>query len=267
MKKIIYDFGANKGDDIPYYLKRADLVVAVEADPSLCDIMRNRFQQQIKSGRVIVENHVITVDTLTEVPFYRHKTNHVLSQFPKPGDRHLKEFSKVMLPARTPISIIQEYGAPYYIKIDVEHYDQVILENLFAHDIRPPYISAESHSLEVFAMLVAQGGYKAFKLVEGRHVHRRANDILIQGDAGSVERFSFKRHAAGPFGDDIRGEWLTAENCKRLLAYRGLGWRDVHATNLVDPPPQKHLTYGRLLFNEIGNRLRRALGSLGVLRK
>ena len=77
MKKIIYDFGANKGDDIPYYLKRADFVVAVEADPGLCEIMRNRFQQQIKSGRVIVENHVITVDALTEVPFYKHKKNHV----------------------------------------------------------------------------------------------------------------------------------------------------------------------------------------------
>jgi FkbM family methyltransferase len=267
MKKIIYDFGANKGDDISYYLKRADLVVAVEADPGLCEIMRDRFQQEIRNGRVIVENYVITVNDLTEVPFYKHKKKHVLSQFPKPRDRHLKDFLETLLPARTPISIIQEHGAPYYIKIDVEHYDQVILENLFAHDIRPPYISAECHSAEVFPMLVAQGGYKAFKLVEGRHVHRRANDILIQGNAGSVERFSFKRHAAGPFGDDIRGGWLTAENCKRLLAFRGMGWRDVHATNLVDPPPQKHLTYGRLLINETGNRLRRALGTLGVLRK
>jgi hypothetical protein len=31
--KIIYDLGANNGDDIPYYLLKADTVVAVEANP------------------------------------------------------------------------------------------------------------------------------------------------------------------------------------------------------------------------------------------
>jgi hypothetical protein len=46
-----------------------------------------------------------------------------------------------------------------------------------------------------------------------------------------------------------------------------MGWRDVHATNLVDPPPQKHLTYARLLINETRDHLRRGLGTLGVLRK
>ena len=267
MKKIIYDFGANKGDDIPYYLKRADLVVAVEADPGLCRIMQDRFAPQIKSGRVIVENCVITVDDLSEVPFYRHKRNHVLSQFPKPRGRHLRAFTEILLPARTPISIIAEHGAPHYIKIDVEHYDAAILANLFAHDIRPPYISAESHSAEVFSLLAGQGGYKAFKLVEGRHVHRGANDIFIEDEDGGLERFSFKRHAAGPFGEDIRGDWLTAENCKRLLAFRGLGWRDLHATNLREPPQQAPLSYGRLLVNETRDRLRRSLGTLGVLRK
>jgi hypothetical protein len=36
-RKVIHDIGANNGDDIPYYLKKADIVVAVEADPVLCD--------------------------------------------------------------------------------------------------------------------------------------------------------------------------------------------------------------------------------------
>jgi len=43
VKKIIDDFGANKGDDLAYYLKRADLVVAVEADLDFCRIMHDRF--------------------------------------------------------------------------------------------------------------------------------------------------------------------------------------------------------------------------------
>jgi hypothetical protein len=47
MKKVIYDFGSNNGDDIPYYLKKSDLVVAVEADPLLCDHIKTRFSNEI----------------------------------------------------------------------------------------------------------------------------------------------------------------------------------------------------------------------------
>jgi len=33
MKKIIYDLGSGNGDNIPYYLLKSDLVIAVEAIP------------------------------------------------------------------------------------------------------------------------------------------------------------------------------------------------------------------------------------------
>ena len=62
MKKIIYDFGANNGDDIPYYLMKADEVIAVEANPNLCDLIKNRFPKEIIDGRLKVENCVIDVD-------------------------------------------------------------------------------------------------------------------------------------------------------------------------------------------------------------
>jgi FkbM family methyltransferase len=267
MRKIIYDFGANNGDDIPYYLKRAELVVAVEADISLCEFMRQRFKNEIEDRRLIVENCVITVGAETEVPFYIHKKEHVLNQFPKPREKDIESFSEVMLPAATPLRLIQRHGAPYYIKIDVENYDKDILEHLFTNDIRPPFISAESHSVDVFCILVAQGHYKSFKLVEGRNVHLPINDIAIQGDDGRIERFSFPPHSAGPFGDDIKGEWLTAENCMRLLSYRGLGWKDLHATNTREPSPQKKLKYRRLLLNEALERLRDTFRKLTSSRK
>lgn len=34
-KRVIYDFGSKNGDDIPYYLEKPDLDVAVEANPIL----------------------------------------------------------------------------------------------------------------------------------------------------------------------------------------------------------------------------------------
>ena len=42
MKKIIYDLGAGDGSNIPYYLLKADTVVAVEANSRLCQIIKNK---------------------------------------------------------------------------------------------------------------------------------------------------------------------------------------------------------------------------------
>ena len=47
MKKIIYDIGSNNGDDIPYYLLKSDLVIAIEANPKLCDLIQKKFSKEI----------------------------------------------------------------------------------------------------------------------------------------------------------------------------------------------------------------------------
>jgi hypothetical protein len=75
MPTIIYDFGANNGDDIPYYLMKSDLVIAVEAIPALCQLIEERFHLEIQSGRLVIENCVLTADNeLSEVPFYVHNS-------------------------------------------------------------------------------------------------------------------------------------------------------------------------------------------------
>ena len=175
--KTIYDFGSNNGDDIPYYLLRADRVVAVEANPELCRVINARFANQVASGRVIVINCVLTDDeSRTETPFYIHNTRHVCSQLPKPV-KHLSDFTEVTLPCATAASIIAKHGPAYYIKIDIERYDGPILRNLFMHGVVPPYISAEAHDVSVFALLVALGGYNAFKLVDGASVAELYKEI------------------------------------------------------------------------------------------
>ncbi len=47
-RTIIYDLGANNGDDIPYYLRKADKVIAVEANPILSQEIEDRFPDDIK---------------------------------------------------------------------------------------------------------------------------------------------------------------------------------------------------------------------------
>lgn len=236
-RKIIYDFGANNGDDLPYYLKKADLVVAVEANPALCRQMEERFAAAIRHGRVRIENCVlVTEGSDPQVYFYLHKRRHVLGQFPPPDESVVGDYDKVLLPSQPVMDIVRQHGTPYYIKIDIEHYDEAILKELFRNGIRPPYISAEAASIQVFALLAGMGEYSAFKLVEGATVAKEYKSHSIAVDGGR-ELYSFPSHSAGPFGDDIAGEWMNADELFRVLAAKGLGWKDIHATSLVQLDP------------------------------
>ena len=145
-------------------------------------------------------------------------------------------FERITVPSANVVELVRRFGEPYYIKIDIEHYDQFILRALFEAGIFPPYISAESHSIEVFALLITHGGYKAFKLVEGRNVHERYKNALIHTDGGKAHH-SFPPHSAGPFGQDIAGPWMTMNNFFRVLSITGLGWRDIHASRVDIPDP------------------------------
>ena len=236
--RVIYDFGMNNGDDIEYYLKKADRGVGVDANRTLCDEVCRRFADESEQGRLTVLPIALS-DRGTDdlVTFYLHKGDSVASQLPRPGDDEIEQFEAAQVPARTASSIVLEYGSPLYIKIDVEHFDHFVLSDLFSAKVFPPFISAEAHSVEVFALLVANG-YSGFALIDGATVGRRYADSTILTEQGE-EKFSFKPHSAGPFGEDIDGPWEDADTFFYRLASEGLGWKDVHASRImpVAPPP------------------------------
>lgn len=233
--KVIYDFGANNGDDLPYYLKKAERVVAVEANPALCRGMEERFAAEIAGGRLCVENCVVTgAGGAPEVYFYLHKRHHVLGQFPEPDESVRGDFERVLLPSKPVMAILREHGEPYYIKVDIEGSDEAILREIFRGGVRPPYISAELQSIQVFALLAGMGEYRAFKLVEGETVAKVYRDCAIEVDGGQ-ERYSFPEHSAGPFGEDVAGAWMNADDLFEVLAAKKLGWKDLHATLLSEP--------------------------------
>ncbi len=250
-KKIIYDFGANNGSNIPYYLKKADLVVAVEANPSLCGQLEERFSTAIQAGKLCVENCVLVGEgDNQEVYFYLHKRHHVLSQLPRPDDSVIGDFNRVLLPSKSVMEIVRNHGAPYYIKIDIEGHDEVILKELFRNQIRPPLISAESTSIRVLALLAAMGEYSAFKLVEGATVAKMYGDHTISVN-GRHESYSFPPQSAGPFGEDIAGQWMNADDLFNLLAAKKMGWRDIHATNLFQPDPTSRMQKRRYMLRHV----------------
>ena len=229
-------------------------------------LIKTRFDAAISSGNLIVVNTVLTKNEHdSDVAFYIHKANHVLSQFPRPSN--IESFRELRLPARRPSDVVGEFGFPHYVKIDVENYDQEILEELFVANIKPKFISAESHSIEVFSSMVSLGGYRFFKLVDGQSVPIKFRNYKINTLNGE-DVHSFPAHSAGPFGDDLPGSWLSPNQLFEILATVKLGWKDIHAAqepnlHLAEAPPIESLSIKRnsLCFCGSGKKYKHCHGS------
>ena len=57
---LVFDVGANTGEDTAAFLARGLRVVAVEANPKLCADMRARFADEISDGRLVVVDKAIS---------------------------------------------------------------------------------------------------------------------------------------------------------------------------------------------------------------
>lgn len=233
-ERVIFDIGSNNGDDIPYYLLKAHTVVAIEANPLLCSHIQSRFPNEILSRRLFVENVALTSCGHENVDFYIHKKHHVLSSLSIQGNSD--DYTKITVKTLGIEELVSRYGTPYYVKIDVEGTDEDILEDLAKLSLRPSYLSAESHKISVFALLSERLNYNSFKLVDGKSVpysYRKTivNSLFHDKPYG----YSFPAHSAGPFGNDIFGQWMDKATFLKLLAMQGLGWKDIHAS-AVDLP-------------------------------
>ncbi len=230
----IFDIGSNNGDDIPYYLLKSEMVVAFEANPILCQSISNRFSAEIQNRRLIIENGILCAEKDvrgSEASFYIHKEFDVLSQFPKPDASQVDYFDKVEIPVRTLSDTLDKYGTPYYAKIDIEHYDHVILAEFFRLKSFPTYISAECHSGAVVSLLLNCPIYKGFKLVDGSKVHHEYYNKEVESVSGEKVQYSFPHHSAGPFGQDIFGPWYDRKSFSRKMLVERLGWKDMHASS------------------------------------
>jgi FkbM family methyltransferase len=224
----------NNGDDCAYYLKKGFTVVAIEANPLLCESAGRRFAAEISTGSLSILNLGVA-DESGEAIFHVHQTNSVLSTFVPVGQRigytatvPPEEFTPIPVETRRLSDIVRSFGRPYYIKIDIEGFDDRCLADLHRAGIIPPYISAEAHTIDSFRQLVAMG-YARFKMVAGATV---ATDYLaheIERIDGRRVRHDFPAHSAGPFGEDLPGPWMDRDTALSRWRDRGEGWFDLHA--------------------------------------
>lgn len=164
---LIYDVGMNNGDDSAYYLSRGFRILAIDANPILVEQAAKRFERDIKAGRATLLNIGISDDE-GDLPFWICDTNSDWSSFDKAiASRDGSPHHRIAIRCRRFQSILQEFGVPYYLKIDIEGSDIHCLRDLSVTSDLPEYISFEkskrcvNESLAILARL----GYTHFKLI------------------------------------------------------------------------------------------------------
>jgi len=237
-KKVIIDFGANKGQNIDYYLLKADILVCVEANPELVKVIRKKFSAHIRNNNLFIENVVVTKSGNNGklVNFYINK-NDVLSSNIKP--KNSKDFHLVKVQSKSISEILKKYLTKnkifYYAKFDLEGYDAVVINSMLLGGYFPENISTEVHTLESLEAIFNSGKYIGYKLQEGNKVSQYVS--LPIKTKNKIKAIKFLAHSAGPMGEDIPGPWLTERSIRNKLRVEGLGWKDVHATLIPDSDP------------------------------
>ena len=237
MKRIIYDLGAAKGENIDYYLLKSDLVVCVEANPENCKEIVNKYKEAINLGKIVVENCIIGPEhSQREKNFYIHKNNYLLSQYPEPNKNEIKDFNKIKVDYKNLNDVFNKHGIPHFIKIDLENYDIEVLEKILSEKIFFDYISFEIKKVETLDLFRKYFDMISFKIVDGHNIKYNYTNYKILTDLGK-RKITFHPSSAGPYGDDLKGDWINLDTFREFLKFKLKydGWYDVHFSKIDHP--------------------------------
>jgi FkbM family methyltransferase len=252
MQKLVYDIGMHIGQDTEYYLKLGYKVLAVEANPCLVEIAKNKFKKHIDLGNLIILN--VGINTTEEkLPFYVNKRLSEWSSFDKALGTRGGNYEIVEVQCYSTGKLFEEYGVPYYMKVDIEGYDHLCILGINENGQKPQFVSCEATSLDWLALLQAKG-YNKFKVISQTANFDTVNlqkektfyylYYLIVKNAVKrrLQNFvsvNYKYGSSGPFGEASKGSWMTYEEAKEL--YTGffdesgaplnkITWFDFHAS-------------------------------------
>lgn len=217
-KKQIIDLGMHDGVDTEFYLKKGFRVVAVEANPELVGLAENRFEAAIQNRDLTIIPKAISHKEGI-VSFFINQENSAWStlsdEYAQRNARIGTQNKCIEVSAICFESILEEFGIPYYLKIDIEGVDNLCLYALQKFEQKPAYISIEtsgtndfSYTFESLAILYTLG-YRDFKLV---NQFENRNVILPNPSLeGTYVEHRFQRHSSGPFGEETLGNWQPIE--------------------------------------------------------
>lgn len=234
--RLIFDLGMNNGDDTDYYLKLGYDVVALEANPALCAKASERFADAVEQGRLTIVQAAIW-ERSGETSFLVNLDNdHWSSIDPGWAERDDSTCERITVQCVTLPELFARFGVPYYLKIDVEGVDHVVLDQLRGAPLLPACISVEDCRFGFDYMeTLAACGYDGFKLLD---------QSTVEGRTDAEHGHVFPAGASGPLGRDIEGDWLSYNDMVEhyattvrdregnRLAPRTRWW-DIHCTRLT----------------------------------
>lgn len=176
MRPLAFDVGLNVGDDTRYFLSRGYRVVAVEANPVLVDAAQASFRADIEAGRLeIVNAGVAGNEGIAE--FWVCDDKPEFSSFHRAiAARDGRNHHRIEIATTRFASLLERFGIPDLLKIDIEGNDLLCLEDLSRSSL-PHFISIESECVvDPEAASVEDGlrvlatlhdlGYRKFKLID-----------------------------------------------------------------------------------------------------
>lgn len=223
----IFDIGMHKGLDTEFYLKKGFSVVAFEANPALASSTAERLDDYIRTGRLIIRNVGISPKA-GMLEFYSNLENDEWSSFDKNlGARDKSRYEIIHVECITPHEIFEEYGVPYYTKIDIEGYDVFVINAIGNLDTKPKYASIEDSGIDSLIQFYNTGCRK-FKLLNqiDKWKIKLPNPPL---EGKFTDDYEFGACTSGPFGEEIPGDWLSIDKVMQdyLTRVRHPGEQDV----------------------------------------
>ena len=236
--RLIYDVGMHVGQDTEFYLKKGFDVVAVEANPVLAGEQASRFESFVRSGRLKILNVGIGPSRGT-FPFFVNDFLSEWSSFDRELGSREGRFHEIRVEMVPLEEILLAHGIPYYLKIDIEGYDELALEGVLRVEERPRFVSVENGQKPVLDLL-RSAGYDRFKFVNQQRVPEQ--EVPFPAREGLYAPHAFPHGASGLFGEETPGPWLDYDRVlTEIETYWGNpgrdanvhGWFDLHARRQV----------------------------------
>ena len=257
MSALVYDIGMNAGEDSRFYLLKGFRVVAVEADPHLCSVAEHALRDFVATGQLTIVNRAIA-EQAGPTTFYRSALQGwgtIDSHWNADNSARGLSSEPIEVEAITLAELVNEYGQPYYMKLDIEGMDRKAVQSLASTSVRPAYLSMETSfsrnpafaafqaDLEALAGL----GYDRFKIVDQQAVPRQVPPRPPM--AGTYVPYEFDNGESGLFAEEAPGDWMTVD--QTLAAFRRL-MRRKWLQRLLYPRLRLYLRYCSIIHRLTG---------------
>jgi FkbM family methyltransferase len=229
MNNLIYDIGMHTGKDTEFYLLKGFNVVSVEANPRLVKAAEEKFKEFIETGRLTIINKAIASGNSEKIKFYINEDKDDWGTILPSWNRSMNSnYTSIEVETIQLENIIETYGMPYYMKIDIEGADVLCLKSLLKINRIPDFLSIESTTpnnlpnqqtdcLEILSHLNVLG-YKKFKISD-----QSANRTIKCPNPpleGNYVNATFGGDSSGLFGKELNSPAYTLDEvAKMYLAY------------------------------------------------